>query len=725
LKFFLEIGLWVVALNNLVLLLIVARRSWRTQRVYVVMLALNFVLAAGLLATSNVENPFSFISIGAFVFMVLLPPVVDRMAKRAVMDERYGLAIRLAAVRELLQPGLEAREVRHALARLAKIRTGQADTVIADLDAALEEADAQQRTALQMQKLSVFLYARRWAEAVAWFEEHLPFEVVAFHPMLASGMIRAYGELGELEKMAQVAELLEDSPGAAQATGAESLAQARLVFLAFAGRCEVLERLLDVRSGFAQFVDRSMRLIWKGIACKMAGKKQRARQYLEKGLSRLKGETAKREVSRHLEDLDAFVPPNAVLAEERISGLVEKILERASVAAALPRMRGGSLFRLAPVTAIFIGINILVWVALELFAGGGGDLATLIDVGANLKSAVRAGQYYRLITSIFLHGHIVHLLLNMLVLAILGRLAEQMVGSIRFVTVFVLSGVAGSAASFFWGEAQLSVGSSGAIFGVLGAMVGVLWVGRGQWPERWRKSLITLLIIMGGLSMLPGLQMEVIDNWAHIGGLVGGAAVGVLTRLAQNKGERMRFVFQIMAALAACMVVAAGYRLVTTMGAPLERRVGRVQFGLPASWTLAHDEAGIPEMRNLLYRARILVSVESEMGRFKTKDKSVGRAMVLAMQVQKARAEVEQYGGKLDGEGPRFGADLPEGWVGETIYYQVEEVRIVHGVFVKAFGGSSDAKTVVVIHVMAEKKWIEKKGAKTLRTLLRSVKLRP
>jgi rhomboid protease GluP len=729
----LEIGLWVVALNSLVLLFVVARRSLRAQAGYAILLAANLALSAGLLVTSNVDSPLAFVSIGAFVFMVLLPPIVDRAAHRAVTAERMKLALTLSAIRELLQPGAEARQLRRALNRLARVRGGEADEVIAELSEKIGSAEGPARLGLQMQKLSVILYARRWSQAIEYFEDNLPFEITAFNPTLAAGLIRAYGETGRLDRMAHVSASLEDSPGVSQVAASEPLAQARMIFLAFCGRHDALLRLLEERSGFAQSVEPEMREVWIGIAFKMDGRKKEARAHLERAHRRLKGPSARRELKRHLDTLDELEPPVDELSDEGLQLQAEKVLERASVQAALPRLRGGRLYKIAPVTAGLVIVNVIIWLGLELVGSGSGDPATLIAAGANLKPAVKAGDYYRLVSSLFLHAHIVHLGLNMLVLAILGRLAEQLVGSARFFLVFVLSGVAGSGASLLFGEAPLSVGASGSIFGVLGAMVAALWTGRGMWPDRWRKSLMTLLLVLGGLSLLPGVGMDVIDNWAHLGGLIGGAVVGGGAWLGRSRASWVRWVTVGLVALVGAGVVFSATQVAIHIDGDLPwrtHRVGRVEVSLPASWVLIHDEAGLPELQSMLYRARIVVSTKAPMGSPKKGEEKTRAARLLDSEVDDARREASRYGAVFAKKGAKLVDSPPKGWMRRVLHYEVNDVKLAHAVFVRReMGGGSDAPQrggrqteLLVVHLLAERAWVEKEGAKTINRFLKSVK---
>lgn len=714
-------GLWVVALNNLVILGVVARRALREQVGYMALLGVNLVLAFFLLFTDRVMSVWSFVCIGAFVFMVLLPPFVDRAARRAIAAEKMKLAIWLTGLRELLQPGANVGQLRKALEPMARVRRGETEEVLSELEEEVSSLDGAERKALQIQKLSVLLYARRWEEALNFFEENLPAQVIAFHPPLAAGMIRAFGETGKVSRMTAMMGLLEDSPGVAEGNISETLDQARMVYLAFAGRYEQLTELLHVRSGFAQTADTGTRDAWLGIAAKTSGKKDEAKRILSRALSKLKGPSVRRELERHLEELDAYTPPFEELGEDAVKVQTEKVYLRAAVKAGLPRVRGGHLFKIAPLTAIFVLICVAVWLAMEIVGEGSGDPATLVLWGANLKGAVRGGQHFRLVSSVFLHAHWIHLGLNMLVLAILGRMAEQIVGSFWFAAVFVLAGVVGSLASFALGDAPLSVGASGSIFGVLGAMIAALATGKGRWPDAWRRSLMTILLILGGLSLLPGLQMKVIDNWAHIGGLVGGAVVGGMAWLSYSRTEWMRWISAVVASLCGLAVLYAGVMVGMSFREPLpwvSQRAGDIALELPAGWVPMEERTGYYEFHNIMSRERVVVMN-------KPPNESTARTQaacveVFSREVEDARREAGEAKAALR-EGSRdLYLDGRPRWHQQTLSYEMKDAKLSHGVYVRYFGASRESCVVVHYLCMSSK---TRQAPRFLTRLLNSVKL--
>lgn len=131
---------------------------------------------------------------------------------------------------------------------------------------------------------------------------------------------------------------------------------------------------------------------------------------------------------------------------------------------------------------------------------------------------VRSGEYYRLITGTFLHGNIIHLLCNMYALYILGSQLESFVGKIKFLIIYLFSALTGSLLSLVFLNNGVSIGASGAIFGLAGALIYFGLHYRVYLGSVVKTNLIPIII----LNLSLGFVMKGIDNWAHIGGLIGG-----------------------------------------------------------------------------------------------------------------------------------------------------------------------------------------------------------
>ena len=169
-----------------------------------------------------------------------------------------------------------------------------------------------------------------------------------------------------------------------------------------------------------------------------------------------------------------------------------------------------------------IVINIGIFL-IFLLLGKAEDTLFLLEHGAMYEPYVVEGhEYYRLVTSLFLHFGIEHLLNNMVMLGALGWNLELETGKIRFLFIYFLSGVGGNLCSLLFnqsiGETVVSAGASGAIFGLMGALVLVVIKRKGRVGNLNSRG----IIFMVGLSLYFGLTSSGVDNAAHIGGLICG-----------------------------------------------------------------------------------------------------------------------------------------------------------------------------------------------------------
>ncbi|MFD2704270.1 rhomboid family intramembrane serine protease [Salibacterium lacus] len=157
------------------------------------------------------------------------------------------------------------------------------------------------------------------------------------------------------------------------------------------------------------------------------------------------------------------------------------------------------------------------------------NLVTLIEFGAKYNPALLEGEWWRIITSMFLHIGIFHLVMNSLALFYIGGAVERMYGTIRFIIIYMTAGVFGSLASFAFND-QVSAGASGAIFGCFGAL---LYFGMIHRALFFRTMGLNVLFILG-LNLVFGFVVPAVDNGAHIGGLAGGFLASALVHLPKH-----------------------------------------------------------------------------------------------------------------------------------------------------------------------------------------------
>lgn len=179
-------------------------------------------------------------------------------------------------------------------------------------------------------------------------------------------------------------------------------------------------------------------------------------------------------------------------------------------------------------TVTLVIINIAVFILMTIVDRIRPDQSLLQYGGFYGPSIQQNHEYYRIITSLFLHGGIQHLLNNMVMLAALGTNLEMEIGKVRFLLIYFLSGAGGSALSYWMqlnqGEFYVSVGASGAIFGLMGGSIYVALRNYGHLGRVTGKG----LIFMAALSLYFGITSAGVDNYAHIGGLVSGVILAVL-----------------------------------------------------------------------------------------------------------------------------------------------------------------------------------------------------
>ena len=171
------------------------------------------------------------------------------------------------------------------------------------------------------------------------------------------------------------------------------------------------------------------------------------------------------------------------------------------------------------VTYALIGLTVLVYLLqmASQFFFSGADYPAFI--GMKINDAILAGQLWRLITPVLLHGSIMHIGFNMYALYAIGAGMESRMGHARFLLLYIVSGFAGNVFSFFFTDAN-SLGASTAVFGLLAAEGVFLYLNKDLFGKRAQRALSNIVMV-AGVNLLIGMSPG-IDNWGHIGGLIGG-----------------------------------------------------------------------------------------------------------------------------------------------------------------------------------------------------------
>lgn len=177
------------------------------------------------------------------------------------------------------------------------------------------------------------------------------------------------------------------------------------------------------------------------------------------------------------------------------------------------------------VTYTIVGVTVLVYllqlgsVALLGYANNAARMDLLVALGARVNEMIRQGQLWRFITPVLLHASVPHILFNMYALVAFGSGLERHFGHARFLLLYVLGGFTGNVLSFLLSDGY-SVGASTAVFGLVGAEAVFLFQNRGLLGSQFGRAIGNVLFIVA-VNLMLGLTPG-IDNWGHVGGLLGG-----------------------------------------------------------------------------------------------------------------------------------------------------------------------------------------------------------
>lgn len=228
-------------------------------------------------------------------------------------------------------------------------------------------------------------------------------------------------------------------------------------------------------------------------------------------------------------------------------------------------------------TQIFFGINVAVFLGMALSSSAIMDFPpqVLVQWGANVGAFTLRGEWWRLLTCVFVHGGLLHIAFNMWCLWDLGALSESLYGRWTFAAVYLISGLGASLASVTWNPYVMSVGASGAIFGLAGALIAAFKLGEFSVPRSALSGPLRSLMVFVVFNLAFGAASGVTDNAAHVGGLITGLILGALIALLAPRHEqapRRAAIF-----LVTLLVLAGGAtELAHHYGLPL--RLGRAPF---------------------------------------------------------------------------------------------------------------------------------------------------
>lgn len=484
--------------------------------------SLNTIVVAVL--ASFVPDIAGFVAAAIWAPTVLAPTMGVRYASRLVGMQRYTQARRLLQVLAALHPFDGWRDQPDLLLGLALLQRGEID----EARAVFERARSRDTWLGRIARLHLYRLDGRWLETRRWLEEHPQRAELLRDVTALSFYLRALGELEDVEALCKA------YADAAKRSELSLLLPALQIFTAaFAGRPDLVEQLF---AGALQHYSNELKAFWRGTSRQAAGDLEAARRELSplaEGGSPLVTTFAARRLRSPLSMVD---PASLSGASRAVIESMAREIRAGRAASALPRE--------APIaTMTLLLINTVVF--LRELPDGPTDAVNLCKLGALIlepDQSIFQGQWWRVATACVLHYGAVHLVMNLLGLAILGQKLERMVGAKRFLIVYVAAGL-GSGLVFMAVAALRSaaptilVGASGCIMGVVGALAAVLL--RRWLRDRTRVSkaqLMPIAVILVAQSIFDVMTPEV-AMLVHLAGAAIGFVVGGLLGEAPTRDE--------------------------------------------------------------------------------------------------------------------------------------------------------------------------------------------
>lgn len=421
-------------------------------------------------------------------------------------------------------------------------------------------------------------------------------------------LLGAYGRTGDLDRAARMLARLEDVC-AGRDDASIWIHRARVMFLALAGRTSSVKALVDRRR--SRHMSAAARAYWIAMALEHEGAtaaaveayararartRGRPRELIDQALARLGSDAAPRvaDAPRAADaprpgDHPDRAPGDPVRLSPEASEVVARV-EAAPMPAPVRMPRPRRPWATWSLTGALLGVATLIATAV----GPSSDFGVLVRSGAMVRSFVEAGEWWRLVTCVFVHVGAVHLLFNAIGTFFLGRIAEELFGGARTVALFGAAGIAGACASYLAAPSGVSSGASGAVLGLLGAVFVELTLHRDRYRAAWKRGLWGGVVVVTVSQVGIGFIYPVIDQWAHGAGLLTGVVLGAAlspharwAAAARHGGRALALMFAAFALTAAAQV--ARTSIADSYGdLPRHRHViNKLAVTAPASWIAA------------------------------------------------------------------------------------------------------------------------------------------
>ena len=466
-------------------------------------------------------NGLIYAAFGIWLLLVLLPAMLSKLYYRHSLQQQYSTARRIARIISWLHPADGWRQQPEIIRALELAQQG-------NLTAATDTLRRFQGTKSLIGLAAVtnlYRLTNQWEELLIYEKQNHALEK---YPQLLPTLLRAHGETGDLRGLSELYD--RNKARIARLVPVTSRDSCRLMLFAFCGRRESVERIL---AGSLAILPQSAQEFWLATADMASGESESAKRQLEQLFPtaepavRLAIERRLSRISLPLQPLDAFT-------QQIVEGTAREHSHDENFGA-----RRSLFSKQSRATQLLIAFNVLAFFV-EIRFGGAMNSETLYRLGALFPPDVRAGQWWRLVTSLFLHAGLLHLAMNMFALCVLGPFVEFALGFRRYLLVYLTAGVGsmGTVVMLASGPSsqQMTVGASGCIMGLVGATGALMlrgWLREKALYARRRLTAVLAIIAMQTVfdSLVPQVSMT---------GHLSGAIIGFLTTMLLRDRLRAR-----------------------------------------------------------------------------------------------------------------------------------------------------------------------------------------
>jgi rhomboid protease GluP len=490
-------------------------RSRRTPRGWLVVAGIILAVLAGTYLL--IPAVAGLVSGSLWLVLVAVPLIGFAQVNRLTSQENYRLARQVAEIVKWLHPADGFVEFAKMLQGLELAQHGKMEPAIALLNQYQSSKTASGRMATAL----FYRLTARWDEYIRWTHNHGSEKVIFGDPTVTVYYLRSLGEIGDLNGLLEGVEQLQRRT---KASDARTLNLCRMFAFAFCGKTAQVNRMFD---GVLAVYPQNMRDFWVATARLAEGTSTTAREQL---LMLREGSDVALQNAIDWRLSQPRIDPKQLLSptSEQILAQIEATLAQEARYDIRTVLTG----KIAPATCVLIAINAIVF-GVEVWAGGAEDSETLFRLGGLVPEVVVAGQWWRLVSAMFLHAGLLHLALNMLGFYYLGTFVEAVLGIPKFLIAYFFCGIGSmgilTAKAVFTGSlGELSVGASGAILGLIGVVGAISLKGWRHENAKVAAKQFRWVLFCVGLQAAFDLVTPQVSFLGHLSGAALGFLVGLV-----------------------------------------------------------------------------------------------------------------------------------------------------------------------------------------------------